>query len=124
MAEKKQDEAQLDKAAKQGTATGAKGVLGEEGNLDVSVPGGPLPEENFDESNRTDTDRAVNPSPNVGAVLNPHINAATDDERGKPVYIPPPGSQNRELRKNLEKHAAALGNVFEDQDDKKDSDKK
>lgn len=131
MAEKKPEEnraggvtdAQAKKAEAQGTATGVKGVRGEEGGQQTTVRGEDLPKTDLEESERTDSDRAVNPSPNVGAVLNPPINPTTAEEVGKPVFIPPPGSQNRELRRNLEKHAGSLRAVFEDAESK-DSDKK
>lgn len=111
-------DAQAKKAQAQGSATGVAGVRGEEGGQQTYVPG-ELPTTTLDESDRTDSDRAVNPNPNVGAVLNPPINPTKDEDVDKPVYIPPPGSQNRELRRNVEKHAESLMSVFDTEDDKK-----
>lgn len=116
--------AQANQAKSQGTATGVDGVRGEEGGQQTDVPGAVLPTATLDDDGRTDADRMVNPSPNAGAVLNPPINPTRDEDIGKPVYIPPPGSQNRELRKNLEKHAGAVDAVFGDLDSDSDKDSK
>jgi hypothetical protein len=119
-------EAQAKQARDQGTATGVEGVRGEEGGLQTqATPGGELPLKELDETNRTDSDRLVNPNPNVGAVLNPPINPTKDEDRDKPVYIPPPGVENRELRKNVEKHTQSLLGVFDTADsDRNSKDKK